>query len=220
MSFGTAACPPLSLHTQAPCPHVRSFLMKLICINDSNQSPPHWVQWGSANGGSWQEVTPGRGRGWGISASLSSLMTAVSCILFYFDFHSHHSNMAVILIVVSWATKQSPGSIQNRFPRGSGSSHLGQELKNQAYWSQKPTALLGIHMQLNTSFVQNGLPNGCLHSHWLGLWRANKGGRTLWPSGYGDPCLKSQMHVVSSGFLACVNGSWTSSSIVSQIKVK
>lgn len=60
MSFGTAACPAFSLHTQALCPHVHSLLMKLICINDNNQSPLHWVQWGLANGWSWQEVTPGQ----------------------------------------------------------------------------------------------------------------------------------------------------------------
>lgn len=143
MSFGTAACPPLSLHTQAPCPHVRSFLMKLICINDSNQSPPHWVQWGSANGWSWQEVTPGWGRGWGISASLSSLMTIVSCILFYFDFHSYHSNMAVILIVVSRATKQSPGSIRNRFPRGSGLITSGSGIEKSGLLKSEAHSLVG-----------------------------------------------------------------------------
>lgn len=51
--------------------------------------------------------------------------------------------MAVILIVVSWATKQSPGSIQNRFPRGSGLIASGSGIEKSGLLKSEAHSLVG-----------------------------------------------------------------------------
>lgn len=51
--------------------------------------------------------------------------------------------MAVILIVISWATKQSPGSIQNRFPRGSGLIASGSGFEKSGMLKSEAHRLVG-----------------------------------------------------------------------------
>lgn len=51
--------------------------------------------------------------------------------------------MAVILIVVSWTTKQSPGSIRNRFPRGSGLLTSGSGFEKSGLLKSEAHSLVG-----------------------------------------------------------------------------